>query len=61
MSADDLRQAGLDGRNATVGAKNPYKGEGATAVAWMLGYKSMLQAKLDSTTTKDTNTQLELG
>ncbi|CAJ1499731.1 hypothetical protein MU0083_002255 [[Mycobacterium] kokjensenii] len=40
-----IKQAMIDGRNAYVGAVNPYAGEDYTlARAWRLGYRSMLES-----------------
>jgi|LauGreDrversion2_6_1035139.scaffolds.fasta_scaffold822115_2 hypothetical protein len=53
MSAQELRQAAEDGLNAEVGSKNPYAGPSAAATAWMLGYKSMLNARVTDATNKE--------
>jgi len=47
-SADQLKQAAMDGRAAVPGSKNPYAGQGALARAWRSGYRRMLFVMMET-------------
>lgn len=47
-TADEIRQANIDGRNAEVGAQNPHVGNEVLARAWRLGYQTMLVDMIDN-------------
>lgn len=46
MTADDLKTASLEGRQAKPGSRNPYADQYALARAWRLGYTAMLTEML---------------
>jgi hypothetical protein len=46
---EEYKRALQDGRNAEVGAANPYYGTGICARLWRLGYNRMLEAKVNGT------------
>lgn len=48
MTADDLRKAYNEGRQAAVGTVNPYSGKGLTARAWLIGYHVKLVELLNT-------------
>lgn len=41
-----IAAAGMAGRAAEVGARNPHAGDGVVALSWDYGYRAMLAAKM---------------
>lgn len=48
MSADELKRAAIEGRQAAPGSTNPYRGDRLRARAWLLGYTAMLRQTLEA-------------
>ncbi len=43
----EVRRALLEGRRAELRAPNPYRGRGELAVAWLVGYRQMMNTRIE--------------